>query len=137
MRTVLLVAVSMSLAAAVARAEIVRCFVERSSTIVEVPVPSWRGETFTFDLQTGRYAGFFLETSPYDLTRFLDVTQRKFDFTLVRQGALSRTYLSDGEKIGGVSILIINTYRHRFVLWIGLAIPTPGGVTFYGKCDAP
>ena len=137
MRTVWLVAVSIALAAAVVRAEIVRCVVERSSTILEESVPAWRGETFTFDLQTGRYSGFFLETAPYDLTKFLDLTQRKFDFTLVSRRALSRTYLFDGERIGGVSILIINTYIHEFVLWMGLAIPSPGGITFTGKCDAP
>ena len=137
MRTLFLVAISLSLAAAVVRAEIIRCVVERSSAIVEVPVPKWHEESFTFDLQTGRYEGFYLETSPYDLTKFLDVTQRKFDFTLVRKGALSRTYLSEGERIGGVSILIINTYIHQFVFWIGMSIPTPGGVTFDGKCDSP
>ena len=133
MRIILLIAI-FSFADSVAQGTVLRCIIDESNGRSELSVPEVHGEYFTFDLLTGVYTGFFLETAPYDLTKFLDITTRKFEFTIVSEKPMSRIYISQADKIGGIAVLIFNTYINKFSLWIGIAQPSPGGVSFSGKC---
>lgn len=133
MRIILLIAI-FSFAHSIVQGTVLHCIIDESNAQSELPVPEVYGEAFTFDMSTGIYTGFFLETGAYDLAKFLDITFRIFEFTVVSEKPMSRTYVSQADKIGGIAVLIFNTYINKFSLWIGIAQPSPGGVSFSGKC---
>ena len=133
MRTIVLIVI-FSFADSIVQGSVLRCVIADSIARSELSVPDVRGEVFIFDVSTGIYTGFFLETGPYDLAKYLDITFRKFEFSVVNEKPMSRTYVSQADKIGGITVLILNTYLNEFVLWIGFAQPSPGGISFSGEC---